>query len=275
MKNQVGKFTFLFVLMCFLVSTVISQTFLFQTLPEEKTQVGLRYLRPNFDGDFDMTLLSGIYDLSVNIPVSPTINIVGSVPFSTYAVEGEDSENGIGNIYIGLQSRLKSSAQTRSNFAAGLFIPTTDKEKVGLNLLNAFSHAYEVQKYAPEVLTIYANYSLQSTQSSGFIYGLEVGPNVYVPTEGEDSETELFMHYGLKGGFAVSDVAFCAELAGIAIVTEDIEDFGDRFMHTLSFGAQWMGNVVHPGIFYSIYLEDDLNDYLDGVLGIKIDFVAK
>jgi len=83
----------------------------------------------------------------------------------------------------------------------------------------------------------------------------------------------LFAHYGVSGGFQFTNVALFAELLGIAIITEDVDDFGDRFTHSIDFGAQLTGYSVRPGIFYMIHLDEDLSEDLDGVLGIKVDFV--
>lgn len=53
------------------------------------------------------------------------------------------------------------------------------------------------------------------------------------------------------------------------------DDFGDRFTHSLSFGAQLTDRPVRPGIFYIVPLDEDLQDFLDGTLGIKIDLALR
>ena len=65
------------------------------------------------------------------------------------------------------------------------------------------------------------------------------------------------------------------ELIGLAIITEDVDDFNDRFLHTLVFGGQWNAGTIKPGLFYKIYLKDELSDLVDGVLGIKLDVCLK
>jgi hypothetical protein len=69
--------------------------------------------------------------------------------------------------------------------------------------------------------------------------------------------------------------AFFAELLGIFIVTEDVDDFGDRFTHSLAFGAQLTVGQVRPGLFFVLPLENDLSAFLDGTLGLKVDFALK
>ena len=98
MKNCLFKTVIAGVFISMLFNSVSAQTFLFQSLPKDNPQIGLRFLRPFFEEDVGLSTLSGIYDLSLNIPVSSTINLVGSLPFITVAFEGEDSESGIGDI---------------------------------------------------------------------------------------------------------------------------------------------------------------------------------
>jgi hypothetical protein len=82
---------------------------------------------------------------------------------------------------------------------------------------------------------------------------------------------ELFIHYGISGGFKMTNVMLSAELGGLVFISEDIDDFEDRFVHSLAFGAQWTGSNIKPGIYYQIYLKEDFRDVVDGILGIKVD----
>jgi hypothetical protein len=50
-----------------------------------------------------------------------------------------------------------------------------------------------------------------------------------------------------------------------------VNDFGDRFEYSINFGASYVSESVSPGIFYKLYLKEDLSDWVDGVLGINIE----
>ena len=275
MKNYLSKIVIAGILVSLLSNFVSAQTFLFQSLPKDNTQFGLRYLRPNFEADIDMSTFSGIYDLYVNIPASSSINLVGSIPFTAMAIEGEESESGIGDIYIGLQTRLESSTDNNSILSFGVFLPTASEDKYSLNFMGLFTNYYELQKYLPNTLTLYMNYAYHSTQPEGAMFGFEIGPNFWIPTDDNGDETELFIHYGFNVGFQARNLAIFTELAGIALITEDIDEFGDRFSHSLAFGAHWTGNTMRPGIFYKIYLKEDLSDVVDGVLGVKLETILE
>lgn len=141
-------------------------------------------------------------------------------------------------------------------------------------VLGWYSNYYEIQKYIPDMLTVYGNYAYYRNQSNGAIFGVEIGPNLFIPTK-DEGDVELFAHYGIFGGFKLTSVTLSAELEGLAIISEDIDDFEDRFTHSLVFGGQWTGSNIKPGIYYQIYLDKDIRDDVDGVLGIKVDVDLK
>jgi hypothetical protein len=269
MKNYLFKTVITSLFISLLFTSIPAQNFLFQNMPKNRSELGLRFMRPNFNRDGDLSLLSGTYDFYVNIPVSPKINLVGSLPYTTFSAKGEDTESGIGNIYVGFQTKQVSEFGNKSSLALGIFLPTATDDFSPM-FLGLYSNYYEIQKYIPDMLTVYGNYSYCKDQSRGAIFGIEIGPNLFIPTKG-DGDVELFAHYGIFGGFKLASVTFSAELEGLAIISEDIDDFEDRFVHSFAFGAQWTGSNVRPTIFYEIYLKEEYKDVVDGVLGIKFD----
>jgi len=271
MKKSIIQTVIVIIIIGLLFTSVSAQNLLFQTMPKDKSQLGLRFMRPNFDGDDDLSILSGAYDLYCNIPVSPKINLVGSLPYTIFSAKGEDSKSGIGNIYVGIQTKQMSESGNNSNLSMGIFLPTATDDFSPM-VLGVYSNYYEIQKYFPDMLTIYGNFAYFRNQSSEAIFGIEIGPNLFIPTEDNGfDDAELFAHYGISCGFKMTNVTLSAELAGLAFISEDIDNFEDRFIHSLAFGAQLTGSHVRPGIFYGIYLKEDFRDVVDGVLGIKFD----
>lgn len=258
------------------VQTLVAQTFLFQSQAENRTKVGLRFLRPNFAGDSQLSTFSGTYDFWVNAPVgSSRLNIVGAVPFNAFSAENVDGESGIGNIYLGAQARLGNSTDMGMNISLGVYLPTASEKKEDAHFLGLVGNFHELQRSLPEVLTIYGNFAYHYRQINRGMFSFEIGPQLLVPTGELSGDAELFGHYGFAGGFPLANVAFFAELLGVFIVTEDFNDFGDRFTHALAFGAQLTTSQVRPGLFYILPLNGDFNDFLDGTLGLKVDFALK
>jgi hypothetical protein len=201
------------------------------------------------------------------------VNIVGAVPFNAFSAEGTDGESGIGNIYLGAQARPGNSVDNGMNISLGVYLPTASEKKGEAHFLGFLTNFHELQRSLPELLTIYGNFAYHYRQINRGMFGFEIGPQLLVPTERGDAE--LFGHYGLSGGLPLTNAAFFAELLGVFIISEDVEDFGNRFTHSLAFGAQLTMSQVRPGLFYMLPLDDDFKDFLDGTLGLKVDFVLK
>jgi len=255
------------------IESVSAQNFVMQGAAGEKARIGMRFMHPNFSNDFfnlDLSTFSGAYDLWLNVPLSGKLNLVGSIPLNAFSADRFDGETSIGDIYVGVQTR-SSSADRGSTFAFGVYLPTASEDKFLATIIGINTNFHEFHRSLPDVLTIYTNFAYQISPSTGPLFGFEIGPEVLVPTE-DGGDAEVFAHYGVKGGVQLSNVALFAELLGNAIISEDVEDFGDRFNHSIDFGAQLTGHTVNPGVFYLLPLDKDQRDSLDGVLGLKVDF---
>ena len=269
------KFTFrlsssIFVWLSLFGHVAVSQNFLFQTPPQTYPQLSLRFQRPNFEGVDGLSAFSGAYDLMVNTPIGEKISLLVELPFSSFSVNGF-SEISVGNLFVGLQSRpgQYQFQASKSNITYGVFLPIAGEDA---SFIGSVANFYEFQKYFADILTLYFNYSYQSIPmgSEGAFFGLEIGPNLFIPTSG-DEDVELFLHYGLSGGYQLRQLAFLAEFTGLFIVTGDLDSFTDRFFSAINLGAQWTHGMVNPGIFYNLYIDEDLQDEVNGVLGIRIN----
>ena len=282
MKSHRFKTVIAIIFIGLLFTSLSAQNLLFQSIPKKKPQFGLRFMRPNFKSNFfwwndlSLSILSGSYDFYFNIPVSFKLNVVGSLPYSVFSAKDEESEGGIGSIYVGIQTRPTSGSTSSSSLQMGIFLPTATDESFPV-VLGLYSNYYEFQKYISDLLTVYGNFSYSMTHPRGAIFGIEIGPNLFIPTKDDvfEDDAELFAHYGIFGGFKLTSVTFSAELEGLAIISEDVDDFEDRFVHSVAFGAQWTGSNIKPGVYYQIYLKENLRDIVDGVLGIKVDVDIK
>ena len=179
MKNYFLKTVIASLVIASFCHNLSAQNLLFQTMPKDKPQLGLRFMRPKFEEDIDLSLLSGTYDLCLNIPISPKLNLVGSLPYTTFSAKGEDSESGIGSIYVGIQTKPMSESGNNSSLSMGIFLPTAKDEFYPM-FLGVYSNYYEFQKYFPDMLTVYGIYSYSKNQSRGAIFGLEIGPNLFI-----------------------------------------------------------------------------------------------
>lgn len=283
MKKNVSKWVITGIIIFLFPLTAAAEWLILEDLPGDKTKLSLRFLHPNFKEPGDLTFFSGVYDFSIRKPLGDKLNIIGTLPFSTTRAGGE-SESGIGNIYMGIQYSLKSTADTKAHVSLGVFLPTVPKDKPSIGIMGIFSDYCHFPKYLKESVTIYGNAAYHRTLSSAFMFGLEVGPYIIMSTssdnyEGDielyDDKTELFLHYGISCGFLAKYVTLTAEFAGVMIVTEKVDDFSDRGFNVIAVGAQWNRGSIRPGIFYKFYLDTYMKEIMHGVLGIKVDSILK
>ena len=271
----INKKTCLFYLIMFVISNMISaQTLDLQIIPGNKMQYGFSFMKPFISDDASRTILSGNYNLSLDIPISSKLNIISKIPFINTNYEYDNifgkysySKNGLGNIFIGLQTNPLIMNDEKSVFTFGIYLPSaSDKPPYD----GALTDYYYFSSYIPNYFSFYFNYAFHKINAEGFSYGFELGPNLLIPTKKNNSQTELFAHYGLLAGYQINKLQLNLEFVGVAIISEEIENFGDRFVNMVNIGAQWRESVVTPEVFYKIYLRSEIRHNINGILGIGV-----
>ncbi len=273
MKN-IGSFTF-YLIIIFAFSTTSAQTLNLQSMPTEKMEFGFIFAKPFYSNNLEFSFFSGVYQFSLSIPISSKLNILSGVPLiissyeEDYGIRGKSKfdKNDVGNIFIALQTNYDAVENKRSILTFGLYLPTASKEAAVNGL---YTDYYNLQKFIPDYLGVYFNYAFHKLNAKGFNFGFELGPNIIIPTEDGSSKTELFIHYGIGAGLQAERLLIKTELNGIFIVSEEAQIFGDRFVNLFNIGALWNGDTVTPELYYRIYLSKNINEALDGVLGIGV-----
>ncbi len=265
MRPSILKVVFSIIVITLNSGYLSAQNFLFQELPKQNTQINFHFMRPTFNRNVDLSALSGIYDISVNVPLNESLNLIGSLPFLIMKSGDRDSESGLGNLFLAIQIHKSYKDYNGSIVTLGIAAPTADEE---VGLLGLFTDFNGFHKYAPNTLTIFTNYAYHALLNEGIKLGVEVGPNIFIPTKGE-SEIEIFLNYGLTAGVQIENFAVFTELIGLAIITQSTDDFVDRFNHSFDIGAMYLGGSVSTGLYYKIYIEEMLSESITGVVGVK------
>ena len=259
MKRSIFRFVMAVVLAVIVSGSAVAQTFLFKNIPGEKPQIGLRYLRPSWDHDSDMSTFSGIYDVMLNLPINERWSIDASFPYTRYTYgEDGDAESFIGNIYAGLQHIRKAGSKS-TIVSFGAYLPTAE-EDLGHLVFGMLTNNEDLFKYYPDAWTLCGNFAYFNISEGGARLGLEIGPDLIIPTGDGGDDTEFLMHYGLTAGYQGERFAAITELIGLAMLTEDFDEFHDRFMHSINFGVSYISPHFMPGVFYKIYLKDEFSD---------------
>lgn len=272
MKSSSFRIVSAIILVVIMSGSAAAQTFMFKSIPEESPKVGLRFMRPSFDYDAELSTFSGIYDLRVNLPINERWSIDASFPLTRYTM-GEDgeTESFVGNIYGGLQY-IKKTGNKSSITSFGVYFPTGDDD-LGHLIFGTLTNNEDMFKYYPEAWTLYGNFAYINISSGGARLGLEIGPDLLIPTGDGSDDPEFLMHYGLTAGYRGERFAAITELIGMVMLTEEFEDTGDRFIHSIDFGASYISPRFIPGVFYKIYLKDEFSDLVDGVFGVSLEVV--
>ncbi len=271
MKRFGCKFILASILFIAVSSSATAQTFMFKNIPKDVPQIGLRFLRPSFESDADLSTLSGIYDVTLSLAVNEKWSIDASFPYTNVSSGGDGDSNGyMGNIYAGMQHiSRKGSRSTIVSF--GAFMPTGD-DALEHMIFGILTNYEDMFKYYPETWTLYGNFAYFDIKKGGARLGLEIGPDLMIPTGDDGDDPEFLMHYGLTAGYQGESIAAMTELIGMVWLTEDFDDSGDRFAHSINFGVSYVSEHFMPGVFYKIYLKDDFRDLVDGVLGVNLEF---
>ncbi len=272
MKKRSIKLSLIVILFFFASGTISAQTNLFKSIPGETSQFSIRFMRPYFAEDADLSILSGIYDLMANVPIDDGWSLDVTLPYINYSFGDAGSESGLGNIYLGAQKLKKMAGQRTSVFSLGFFIPTAAEEIQFMGIVTHFDKFY---KYTPDVLTFYGNYSFFKTFESLIRLGLEVGPDIMFPWTSEAGDIDLYFHYGVAAGLIGKYININAELQGLVVVTQEAEELSDRFVHSANIGASYSGRKMTAGIFYKFYLKEGFIENIDGVLGINLSYMLK
>ncbi len=268
MKRSIFRIAPAIILVVILAGSAAAQTYMLKSIPRERPQFGLRFLRPSFEYDSDLSTFSGVYDLTVTLPIDEHWSMDASLPYTRFASGDEDAESFIGNIYAGLQHiSMKGTGSAVVSFGAYF---ATAEEDLGHLVFGVFTNYEDMFKYYPDAWTLTANFAYFKTSEKGARFGLQAGPDLMIQT-GDGSNTEFLIHYGATAGYKAKWLLAAVELVGMMMITEDTDDFGDRFVHSIDFGASFVSKHFAPGVFYKIYLKEELSDFVDGVFGVDLE----
>ena len=287
MRTSCAPFIWLLALLVILngPSLKAGETFYMDPVPESQSCIGLSFMHWLPEGTVDQDDFDGTYDLYIDAVLTDQLNLRVKLPFSRMSIPyiehlhlGDPVNTGatMGNLYVGFTHRSVANRNSVTFYSAGVYFPTSGNSEYDayVNSIAVLADLHQLERVMPDVYTVYMNVAFRNTSSDATIFGMEFGPQIFIPKpkEGESGgDTEVLMHYGLSSGIKLSRLSIMAELLGLAIVTEDIDDFEDRFEHHAAFGLSLRGNTLRTSVFYQIPLHDDLKEITQGVLGMKLE----
>jgi hypothetical protein len=261
-----------------LASPVAAQTFYLDQPPQERSVVGIRALKPLFDNQIDdqFSTFTSSSDIYFSLYFNDQISLRLEIPYTHVGLaEGyssSDSDDGIGNLYIGVQKWTNPKPNNRLVYSVGIRPPTASDENVGAASVGYITDLYHIGRALPNIWTIEGSsaYHRIPTAENDYLFSLEAGPTALFPTQNGDPE--LLVHYGGAFGSRINHLLLSAELSGLFLITQHVPDFGDRFDHQFAVGITMIGYPVKPQVFYQFPLDSGARDILDGLVGLRLEY---
>jgi hypothetical protein len=210
MKNYKHNIIVISLIIFTFLNIASAQTFNFQQLPADNSQFGFKFLKPTFVKPRTSSTLSGIYELSANIPLTSELNFIGSIPYKNFDLEAnyntwtdKTKQTGFGNIFIGLQTNSDLISNEISVYSFGIFLPS-EKDYRGIRWA-ALTNYYKIQHFFPNSMALYFNYAYHKIIENSFRFGLEVGSDILTSTKYFSILSSLVhLHYGIATGYQVN-----------------------------------------------------------------------
>lgn len=241
----------------------------------KKTSVTLELIKPNFDGDADLTVATSVLFLSARGPVSETTRIVVEFPIAHVGfVKLNDlvEETLLGNPYFGFEFGLSDSP---TFFELGFRLPLAPDDKEFASFIGVLSDFERLEAFASDLLMFSGRVNYQRRNASNIVFRLRGGPSlwVFVSDEEDDPEDEIWLNYSMQVGYESDSFSVLGGLTGSYWVTQGDDDLIDRTVHQLGVAASLVQGKLRPGVHFRLPLnsgDDAILAGLDFVFGLSL-----
>ena len=240
----------------------------------KKTSVTLELIKPNFDGDDDLTAATSVLFLSARGPVSENNRIVVELPIAHVGFDNSDSsdETLLGNPYFGFEFGLSDSP---TFFELGFRLPLAPDDKEFASFIGVLSDFERLEAFASDLLMFSGRVNYQRRNASNIVFRLRGGPSlwVFVSDEEDDPEDEIWLNYSMQVGYESDSFSVLGGLTGSYWVTQGDDDLIDRTVHQLGVAASLVQGKLRPGVHFRLPLnsgDDAILAGLDFVFGLSL-----
>lgn len=242
-----------------------------------QTTLALEILKPNFESEISEfikpTFLTSALFATVHIPTSENLSIVGELLLAHFGSDvGETSETNLGNLYLGLEFRFQNAPMFAE---VGIRVPLVDAEDEASFAGVSSDFADRLEAFIEDAIPVTTFLNFRHKSPQGFVMRLRGGPSVLIAT-GDREESELGINYSAQAWYEGKQVRVGGGLTGRVIISED-GDFGERSVHQFGVNADVLLSQVRPrpGVYFRLPLDDDWNDFVNFVFGLKFDVRLK
>ena len=246
--------------------------------PADGNNFGLEILKPKFDSQIDrLGFMNMVWILSGQYYVSDRVAIVYDLPISFYAPEEkttfDKSETSFGNPYFGI--RLDSPIGEKNKFTGrvGLRIPIASEEKYSAASIGLYTSFDRLEAFIPELFSTSFSGTFTTKTSENIDFNFSLGGDLMKDTD-DGGESEFYINYNFEFIADIDNILLLGGFTGRYLATED-GDFEELSVHQIGFSGYYNGENFKPGILFRLPVDDDLNELVDMVIGIKLIFNMK
>jgi hypothetical protein len=230
--------------------------------------VSLDALRPTFDGG-GTSALTTIDQISFHWPLGGLVLNV-EFPFVNAKVDGASS----GALLIG-NPLVGASTAPSSSFIGdvGVRIPVVSvstPERGFAQFVGVLGDFMDLEAYGEDLLSVRATAGYRHRSPNHIGVRVALRPTFVAPVGSNSGDSELFLDYGVQGGYETDQASFGITFTGRALVTEP-GSIGERTVHDLALGGSMTFGQFRPGLLVRVPLESDLGDVLQYSVGLKLE----
>ncbi len=233
--------------------------------------VSLALLRPSFDGG-GTSALTTINEVGVRWSIGNFV-LVGDLPFVNAKVDGVSSGALlIGNPFLGIASY--PAAKFIGEFGVRVPVASISSLERGFAaFVGLVGDFMDGEAYAEDLLTIRGTVGYRHRSPSN--YGLRVAlrPTYLVPVGNASGDSELFLDYGIQGGYESERASLGMVFNGRALVTESGGGIGERTVHEMGVGGSMTFGQFRPGVIIRIPVDRGLSESLNYSVGVRLEVV--
>ncbi len=234
------------------------------TQRSERTGIRIEFLSPQFKEPFPgLTYSYNILTVSGRVPLGDVVAVLVEMPMAWESYKSSfmsESENGIGNPFIGLEIGSRESA-----FYGELGARPFLRQDLGAMGFPGFYGDYErAEAYIKEMQSFECALNIASTERQGFVYRVRVGATILSP---ESSESSTFVDYGAKTGYDDGQFSVYAGITGRAN-TESTA--GKAAYHHVGLDLGYRIGGIRPAFFFRIPLDKEISEMMPQTIGGSI-----
>jgi hypothetical protein len=229
--------------------------------------VSLDALRPAFDGG-GTSALTTIDQIGVRWAVGSAV-LIGELPFVIAQEDGAASGAVlIGNPFLG----AGTSPNAPFFGELGVRIPVVSvstTERAFAQLVGLLGDFQDLEAYGDHLLTIRGTAGYRYRAPNHYGLRLALRPTLVSPVGSGSGDSELFLDYGVQGGYETDRASLGMSITGRALITEP-GSIGERTVHDVALGGSMTFGRLRPAVLIRLPLEHDLGDVLNYSLGLTL-----